>query len=291
MCQDLQKRILGTVRESKPEMLATSAVRSLGIRGFRAIPFCCFFAIAILVFSIVSCGQNNGSSQPAESSGPLLSIDPATVGSITGTVAIEGHPAGMESVAAPCSKGNSPVTAPSAAPDEHSDELANTVIYLKAGLANYRYDSPKDHVVLDQSGCTYEPHVIALMTNQPLEIRNDDPVAHNIHVLAKVNRPWDHSEPPGVTPIIESFPKPELAVHVICKIHIGMSAFVFVFNNPYYAVTPPTGAFELKSIPPGTYTVEAWREHFGTQDQTVTIGPNQSKTVSFVFKAGNPSSD
>ena len=165
------------------------------------------------------------------------------------------------------------------------------MIYLKAGLANYRYDTPKDPVVLDQKDCTYEPHVFALMTNQPLEIRNNDPVAHNIHVLAKVNKQWDHSEPAGVAPIMESFPKPELAVHVICKIHIGMSAFLFIFNNPYYAVTPPTGAFELKNVPPGTYTVEAWQEHLGTQDQTVTIGPKESKTVSFVFRAGNSSSD
>jgi hypothetical protein len=248
-------------------------------------------SIAICAFTFAGCGQNSKTSGDAESSGPLLSIDRATVGSISGTVTIEGNSAATGVITPLCGKTNAPGVVPPGNVDEHSMELAKTVIYLKAGLARYRYDTPKDHVVLDQRGCTYEPHVIALMTNQPLEIRNSDPVAHNIHVLAKVNRPWDHSEPAGVAPIMESFSKPELAVHVICKIHAGMSAFLFIFDNPYYAVPSSAGTFELKNVPPGTYTVEAWQEHLGTQDQSVTIAPNQSKTVSFVFRAGNSQGD
>jgi hypothetical protein len=275
-------------RWAKSEMLELGAFRRPGILRCRAIACCHALAITIFAITIAGCGQDSNSSrEPAESSSPLLSIDPTTVGSITGTVTIEGSATAMEPIVAPCSKTNSPGVVSPSAIDEHNSELANTVIYLKAGLANYRYDTPKDHAVLDQRDCTYVPHVIALMTNEPLEIRNNDPVAHNIHVLAKVNKQWDHSEPAGVAPIIESFPKPELAVHVICKIHIGMSAFLFIFDNPYYAVTSSRGVFELKNVPPGTYTVEAWREHFGTQDQTVTIGPKESKAVSFVFKAGN----
>lgn len=248
-------------------------------------------SLAIFALTFAGCGQTGKTAGDTESSGPLLSIDPATVGSVSGTVTIEGNSAAMGVIPPSCGKTNSPDAAPPSDVDQHRMELAKTVIYLKAGLARYRYDVPKDHVVLDQRGCTYEPHVIALMTDQPLEIRNSDPVAHNIHVLAKVNRQWDHSEPAGVAPIIESFPKPELAVHVICKIHAGMSAYLFIFDNPYYAVASSTGTFELKNVPPGTYTVEAWQEHLGTQDQSVTIAPNQSKTVSFVFRARNSQGD
>jgi hypothetical protein len=64
-----------------------------------------------------------------------------------------------------------------------------------------------------------------------------------------------------------------------------MRAFLFVFAHPYFAVTPKTGDFELKNVPPGTYTVEAWQERFGTLDATVTIGPNESKSISFTFKS------
>ena len=271
-------------RWAKSKMRATGAVEAIGPFG-QETSFCCrIFAFLILALALTGCGQNP-SREPAESAAPLLSIDPTTVGSITGTVSIEGSATPLGSLPVPCSKGTS--IPPPADAGGHGTDLANTVVYLKAGLANYRYETPSDHVVLDQKGCTYLPHVIALMINQPLEIRNDDPVAHNIHVLAKVNKPWDHSEPAGVAPILESFPKPELAVHVICKIHVGMSAYLFVFGNPYYAVTSSVGRFELKNVPPGTYTLEAWRDHFGTQDQTVTVGPRESKTATFVFKAGN----
>lgn len=248
---------------------------------------CQVLPIAIFALSVAGCGQNSKSSRDTEPLGPLLSIDPATVGSISGRVTFEGNSPMMGVITPTCGRANTPGVAPSGNADEHNSELAKTVIYLKTGLDRYRYDTPTNHVVLDQKGCTYEPHVITLRTNQPLEIRNDDPVAHNIHVLAKVNRPWDHSEPAGVPPIIESFSKPELAVHVICKIHAGMSAFLFIFDNPYYAVPSTAGTFELKNVPPGTYTVEAWQEHVGTLDQTVTIAPNQSQNVSFVFKFGN----
>ena len=48
------------------------------------------------------------------------------------------------------------------------------------------------------------------------------------------------------------------------------------------------GAFLVKNVPPGTYTVEAWHEKFGTQSQSVTVGAKEAKTVSFTFKAATP---
>ena len=255
----------------------------------RAIVTSFVFALFLAV-AISGCRQQRSSPQAAEPSGPLLSINPATTGSISGTVTLDGNPPIMGAVDTPCGNSKAARAVPPVVVKGSHGELANAVIYLKSGLANYRYDTPQNKVTLDQKGCMYEPHVVALMTNQPLEIGNDDPVAHNIHPLAKVNKQWNRSEPPGAPPILTSFPRPELAMHVICKVHPWMSAFLFIFDNPYYAVTSTDGTFDLKNVPPGTYTVEAWQEQFGTQDQTVTIGPNQSKTVAFVFKGENSSS-
>ena len=41
---------------------------------------------------------------------------------------------------------------------------------------------------------------------------------------------------------------------------------------------------ELKNLPPGTYTIEAWHEKLGAQTQTVTISGKDSKDLSFTFK-------
>jgi hypothetical protein len=136
----------------------------------------------------------------------------------------------------------------------------------------------------------YDPHVLAVMAGQTLEVKNDDQTTHNIHPTPKDNRDWNQSQPPGATPIEQSFARPEFAIPVKCNVHPWMKSYIFVFKNPYYAVTSKDGKFELKGLPPGTYTIEAWQEKFGVVDQTVTIGPKESKDVNFTFKA-NASGD
>jgi hypothetical protein len=82
-----------------------------------------------------------------------------------------------------------------------------------------------------------------------------------------------------------TFNEPEIMVRVKCDIHGWMSAYVGVVPHPYFAVTAAGGRFELKNVPPGTYTVEAWHERLGTQTQDVTLGDKGSKELSFTFKA------
>jgi hypothetical protein len=64
-------------------------------------------------------------------------------------------------------------------------------------------------------------------------------------------------------------------------------SFHFVFSHPYFAVTSKTGAFALNNLPPGPYTIEAWHEDYPAQEQTVTIGPKESRTISYTFTASN----
>ncbi len=156
---------------------------------------------------------------------------------------------------------------------------------MKSGLGSYRFDIPTTPVVLDQKGCMYEPRVLAVMTRQPFEVHNEDQTIHNVHPMPRENRAWNKSEPVGDPPIEASFTKPELAIPIACNIHPWMRAFMFVFAHPYFAITPKTGDFELKGIPPGTYMIEAWHERFGFQDQTVTLGPKESQTLDFAFHA------
>jgi hypothetical protein len=63
-----------------------------------------------------------------------------------------------------------------------------------------------------------------------------------------------------------------------------MNAYAGVLDHPYYAVTGDGGKFELKTLPPGTYTIEAWHERLGTQSQPVTLGEKETKEITFTFK-------
>jgi galactose mutarotase-like enzyme len=77
----------------------------------------------------------------------------------------------------------------------------------------------------------------------------------------------------------------EVMVPFKCDVHNWMYAYVGVMDHPYFAVTRDGGKFELKNLPAGTYTVEAWHEKLGTQTQSVTIGEKQSREITFTFKA------
>jgi len=242
----------------------------------------------ILAASIVFVAAGCGGRPSTDSSPALAAVDLSTAGSITGVVTLDGAPPVLKPIdmsqSSACVQANpAPVVPPTVVVGEHA-ALANVVVFAKSGLRNYKFDTPSSPVVLSQKNCMYEPHVLALMTDQPFEIQNNDPTMHNVHPMPKQNRQWSTSQPAGSAALKSSFARPEFAMPVLCNVHPWMRAFVFVFDHPYFSVSAKTGTFELKDLPPGTYTVEAWHESLGTQDQTVTIGPKESKAVSFEFK-------
>ena len=226
------------------------------------------------------------------SNAPLATVDPSLAGSITGTATLDGPPPVFPAIdmsqSSACIQANpTPVVPPIVVVGEHG-ALANVVVYVKAGLGHYRFDEPAAPAFLMQKNCMYEPHVVALMTGQPLEIQNNDPTMHNVHPMPKQNRQWSNSQPAGSAALHETFTHAEFAMPVLCNVHPWMRALVFVFDHPYYAVTARDGNFVLKNLPPGTYAIEAWHETLGAQDQTVTIAPHESKTVVFTFKNREP---
>ena len=162
-------------------------------------------------------------------------------------------------------------------------KLANVFVYVKDGLGDRTFDVPKDAVTLDQKGCQYHPHVLGVMTGQNIEIKNDDPTTHNIHPSPNNNREWNMTQPHGM-PLERTFAREEIAIPVKCNVHPWMRGYIAVFKHPYFAVTDKNGDFELKDVPPGTYTITAWQEKLGTQTQKVTIGANEAKAVDFAFK-------
>ena len=74
------------------------------------------------------------------------------------------------------------------------------------------------------------------------------------------------------------FSTQEVMVPFRCDVHKWMNAFVGVVDHPFFAVTGADGAFELKGLPPGTYTVEAWHEKFGTKTPASRSAPRKRRT-------------
>jgi plastocyanin len=162
-------------------------------------------------------------------------------------------------------------------------ELENVIVFVSEGLGERTFDTPAQPAVVEQKGCLYQPHVLAVRANQTLQLVNDDQTSHNIHPQPANNREWNKAEPPG-SKLEEAFAREEIAIPVKCNVHPWMRGYIAVFKHPFFEVTGKDGKFNLSNLPPGTYTIKAWHEKLGTSTQTVTISANETKEISFVFK-------
>ena len=164
--------------------------------------------------------------------------------------------------------------------------LANVFVYVKSGLpADYKPTTPPTAVVLDQDGCQYKPHVLGIQTGQNLEIRNSDPVLHNIKAKATKNRPFNISQPTAGMKTNRTFSAAEVMVALECNVHGWMNSFLAVLPHPFFTVTGMDGSFQIRGLPAGTYTLEAWHEKYGVQTATVTVTGTDSKITQFTFAA------
>jgi hypothetical protein len=63
-----------------------------------------------------------------------------------------------------------------------------------------------------------------------------------------------------------------------------MSAWVAVMPNAYFAVTGKDGAFIIRHVPAGAFTLSAWHERLGTLQQPLLIKPGQTINLNFVYQ-------
>ncbi len=162
-------------------------------------------------------------------------------------------------------------------------ELANVFVYIKDIKGNFT--APATPVVLDQKGCQYHPHINAVMVGQPLQIKNDDATLHNVHAMPNANSQFNEGQPVQGMVSTKKFDKVEMTpFKVKCDVHGWMKSYMAVMPHPFYSVSQANGSFTIANLPPGQYTVVAWHEKYGQQEQKVTVGAKESKALNFTFK-------
>ena len=200
---------------------------------------------------------------------------PAASGaSVTGVVKFKGtaeKPTRIDMSADPyCAKAHASAATTEDLVTDGSGGLENVVVYVSDGLGTRTFPIPDQPAVMEQKGCQYKPHVLAMRAGQKLNVVNSDVTTHNIHPTPNNNREWNVSQPQG-TPLEQVFAREEVAISVKCNIHPWMKSYIAVVKNPYFAVTSKGGTFELKDLPPGNYTIQAWHEKLGTQEAEVEV--------------------
>jgi plastocyanin len=241
-------------------------------------------AAALLLFA--GCGHK----AQEQSKAPLsyFKVDAATAGSVQGMIRFHGKRPAPKRISMEAEEGCQSLH-PNPVIEElvstgRGGTLANVFVYVKKGLEGKNFEPPKETVVLDQHGCQFVPRVVALRSGQTLDVRNSDPVSHNIHPMPKKNRDWNQQQPPGSPDLKRRFARPEVMIPVKCNIHSWMKTYIAVLDHPYFAVTSANGEFQFTRLPPGKYTIAAWHETLGELEETVDVRPGAPAAVEFTFQ-------
>jgi plastocyanin len=212
-------------------------------------------------------------------------VDPLHAGSIVGTVHFKGTaPKPMKidmSMDPACAMSGGVNFSEQYVVDD--GRLANVYVYIKAGAPQSAVTAAFT-VTLDQKGCRYVPHVIALQQGGSVIFKNSDPTMHNVHIIVPGgDGGMDVTEAPLGPPQSEAFNAPQVMTPVRCNNHPWMSAFINVSPTPYFAVTGKDGKFSIQGLPPGKYTLAAVHEKLGEQDMQVTVAAKATEKQDFTF--------
>jgi plastocyanin len=237
----------------------------------RIVSIACLGAMLIL----------EGGCEKAPASKPPVSATPVLGdGVIEGRVTFVGTPPELKPIDnSICHPGANPITEESIVVTNGG--LENTFVYLEGGP---RFaGAGRDAALLDQKDCRYVPHVLGLQIGQSLQIRSSDPTIHNVHFMPDNNASGNFGMTQAGEEKTVTFDNADI-IRFKCDVHPWMTAYVGVFDNPFFAVSAKDGTFKIDKVPDGSYKLVAWQEMLGTIKRDVVLKDGKPIEVNFEFK-------
>ncbi|HUG55057.1 MAG TPA: carboxypeptidase regulatory-like domain-containing protein [Vicinamibacteria bacterium] len=241
--------------------------------------------------ALLACGGGEQHDAPAGgAAGSPAAAAPGAAGkgsaSVSGKVTFGGSPPAPEKLK---------VSADPYCQKEHKDGLMrqsievqdggvkDVFVYVKSGVQG-TYPPPTEPVQLDQKGCQYFPHMVAVQAGQPIKITNSDETLHNIHPRPTVNEEFNIGQPRKGMESTKTFTKREIMIPVGCDVHPWMRSYVSVLDHPFHAVTKEDGTFEIKDLPAGEYEIEAVHEKLKSTTGRVTVKDGEAATLDLGYQ-------
>jgi hypothetical protein len=160
--------------------------------------------------------------------------------------------------------------------------VQDAIVYLKKVDKGKAWEKRAKPPAIDNVKCDFAPHVQAMPAGD-LEIVNSDPVLHNTHGFLDKLTVFNVALPNQGQKIAKPLKRSGM-VRVECDAHGWMLGWVFVADNPYYAVSAKDGSFTIGNVPPGSYTLVAWQEYTGALELPVTVKAREDASVTVELK-------
>lgn len=148
--------------------------------------------------------------------------------------------------------------------------LAHVVISLAQGARLPAEGLSAPPAVLDQKKCSYEPPALAARAGTLLEVRNSDPLMHNVRAAAGTQPLFNVAMPLEGMSLRKPLPTSPTTLQVKCDVHPWMRAVVRTFDHPYFTTTDAQGRFRLE-VPEGTHTLVLWHERLPEASHSITV--------------------
>lgn len=156
-------------------------------------------------------------------------------------------------------------------------------VAIARGLEGRSFDPPAERLEIRLTAHRFWPHVVGVRTGQGFRILNEDDDFHNVHALPYDNKEFNLSLPAKGTDAVKRFTVPERMVAIKDDIHPWERIWLGVVEHPFFAVTGPDGRFELRGLPPGTYTLAVWQERCYPVERTIEIKEGEIRTEDFAL--------
>jgi hypothetical protein len=63
-----------------------------------------------------------------------------------------------------------------------------------------------------------------------------------------------------------------------------MSAFILVFNHPFFTITDADGRYRIDRVPPGSYHAIAWNEGLASDPTPVAVADGSTVELEFTLR-------
>ncbi len=157
---------------------------------------------------------------------------------------------------------------------------ADAVVYVQQAQGTFKAATE----TMDQKKMQFIPHVLPVVAGSTVKFVNSDPTPHN--VFSPDNEKYNLGTwPQGQSKdyVFNKCTKFPCVYTQLCRVHPEMEGYVVVLQNPYYAVTDREGKYEIKDVPPGTYTVAVWHPKLKGAPKPVTVEAAKPAVADFTL--------
>nr|WP_315838811.1 carboxypeptidase regulatory-like domain-containing protein [Bradyrhizobium prioritasuperba] len=160
--------------------------------------------------------------------------------------------------------------------------VESTVVYLVDVAKGKAWPAAGKMPELDNVKCAFSPEVQVIRAGS-LDVVNNDPVLHNTHGYYDKRTAFNLALPNQGQRIPVELKRPG-TVRIDCDAHGWMEGWVYVLDNPYYAITGADGKFTISDVPPGNYTLVAVQSFTGPLQQPVAVAAGKPTNLTIELK-------